>query len=131
MSYRGAALQSALHGWLTGLAALDGIPVVDALPSGDVPLTYVLIGPEEVRDASDKSGNGAEHRVTLSVISEAAGFFSAKTIAAEIGDAMEAAALPLPEGRVVSIRFQRAVARRLEAGAARRIDLVYRIRIEA
>lgn len=131
MSYRGAALQSALHGRLTGLAALDGIPVVDALPSGDVPLTYVLIGPEEVRDASDKSGNGAEHRVTLSVISEAAGFFSAKTIAAEIGDAMEAAALPLPEGRVVSIRFQRAVARRLEAGAARRIDLVYRIRIEA
>lgn len=131
MSYRGAALQSALHGRLTGLAALDGIPVVDALPSGDVPLTYVLIGPEEVRDASDKSGNGAEHRVTLSVISEAAGFFSAKTIAAEIGDAMEATALPLPEGRVVSIRFQRAVARRLEAGAARRIDLVYRIRIEA
>lgn len=131
MSYRGAALQSALHGWLTGFAALAGIPVVDALPSGDVPLTYVLIGPEEVRDASDKSGNGAEHRVTLSVISEAAGFFSAKTIAAEIGDAMEATALPLPEGRVVSIRFQRAVARRLEAGAARRIDLVYRIRIEA
>lgn len=131
MSYRGAALQSALHGWLTGLPDLADIPVMDAIPPGQAPTTYLLIGPEEVRDASDKSGQGADHRITISVISEAAGFLSAKTAAETLAATLDGAELPVAQGRVVSVRFQRAVARRLEAGAARRIDLTYRVRIES
>ncbi len=130
MSYRGAMLQAALFDWLTGQPDLTGVPVVDALPTGQAPLTYVLIGPEEVRDASDKTGHGAEHRVTVSVISEAAGFLSAKILAESLGAALDGAELPLSEGRVVSVRFQRAVARRLESGTARRIDLTYHIRVD-
>lgn len=131
MTYRGAAaLQTAIHAHLTGAPALSGVAVVDALPSGPVPATYVLIGPEEVRDASDRTGAGAEHRIALSVISEAAGFQQAKEVAVNLGDALDGAELALPQGRVVSVRFLRAVARRLEAGSARRIDLTFRVRLD-
>jgi hypothetical protein len=130
MSYRGSALlQAAIHARLTADPALAGVAVVDALPPGPAPATFVLVGPEEVRDAGDRSGDGAEHRVTLSVISDAAGFLSAKEIAVHLGAALEAAPLVLAEGRVVSVRFLRAVARRLEAGATRRVDLTFRVRL--
>ena len=131
MSYAAApALQSALFARLSGAAALAGVAIVDAQPVDPVPETFVLIGPEEVSDASDKSGAGAEHRVTLSVVSTAAGFLAAKEIAAGICTALEGPALALTAGRVVSIAFRRAVARRLDGGATRQIDLSFRIRIE-
>lgn len=131
MSYAAApALQSALYARLSGAAALAGVAIVDAQPVDPVPDTFVLIGPEEVSDASDKTGAGAEHRVTLSVVSTAAGFLTAKEIAAGICSALEGPVLALTEGRVVSIAFRRAVARRLDGGATRQIDLSFRIRIE-
>jgi hypothetical protein len=131
MSYAAApALQSALFARLSGAAALAGVAIVDAQPVDPVPDTFVLIGPEEVSDASDKTGAGAEHRVTLSVVSRAAGFLAAKDIAAAICSAFEGPELALTEGRVVSIAFRRAVARRLDGGATRQIDLSFRIRIE-
>lgn len=128
MRYRGAAqLQAAIH---ARLSAVAGVPVVDALPPGPAPATYVLVGAEEVRDASDLSGPGAEHRVTVSVISAAAGFLAGKDVAARLTEAMEDG-LPSPEeGRIVSVRLVRAMARRAEAGALRRIDLTFRIRVE-
>lgn len=131
MSYAAApALQSALFARLSGASALAGVAIVDAQPQDPVPATFVLVGPEEVSDASDKTGAGAEHRVTLSVVSTAAGFLAAKDIAAGICAALEDPALALTEGRVVSITFRRAVARRLDGGGTRRIDLSFRIRIE-
>lgn len=132
MTYRAAALlQSALYGLLAVHPALAGVEILDAQPLGPMPETYVLVGPEDVTDASDKSGHGADHRVQISVVSTAQGFLAAKTVAAAVCEALEGAVPLLAQGRVVSIAFKRALARRLDGGASRRIDLSFRVRIEA
>lgn len=92
--------------------------------------SFVLIGSEEVRDLSDASGSGAEHRFTVSVISEAAGFNAAKDMAVAISDALNTAALELSRGRLVGLWFQRATARRRDDGRVRRIDMTFRARVE-
>lgn len=122
------ALQTALHGRL-----VDGlsVPVFDALPSGTAPDTYVLIGAEEIRDASDQSGAGAEHRCGVSVVSRVAGFGEAKAIASQITEILTAPPLTLSAGRIVGFWFHQAKAIRLENGALRRIDLQFRARTEA
>ena len=131
MSYRAAAaLQSAIFARLAGYPALAGVAIVDAIPPGTAPSTFILIGPEVVTDQSDKTGAGAEHRLDVSVISDASGFLTAKGIAGSVSAALEGAVLPLALGRVVSITFTRAVARRLDEGTARRIDMTFRARIE-
>lgn len=131
MSYAGAAaLQAAVFQRLSDCPALSGLAVFDAQPVGGASGTFVLIGPEEVRDASDRTGAGAEHRVTVSVISDAAGFLAAKTAAVAVSDALAEAEMELSRGRLVRMQFQRAVARRLEDGDVRRIDLTFRARIE-
>jgi hypothetical protein len=131
MSYGTAlALQTALFQRLTGSPALAGVPVADALPKGQGTGTFVLIGPEEVFDQSDKTGRGAEHRFTVSVVSDAAGFQAAKAVAVAVSDALVDAPLTLSRGRLVGLSFVRAVARRLAEGRARRIDLTFRARVE-
>lgn len=131
MSYAGAAaLQAAVFARLTGWPALAGVSVLDAMPAGGGGGTFVLLGPEEARDASDRTGDGAEHRLVVSVISDAAGFLAAKTIAVAVSEALNGAGLALTVGRLVGMEFQRAVARRLEDGAVRRIDLTFRARLD-
>ena len=131
MSYgAAAALQAAVFGALSGAPALAGVLIVDAMPAQGVVGTFVLIGPEEVLDQSDKSGDGAEHRIVLSVISDASGFLTAKTLAGAVSDTLIDATPPLSIGRIVGIRFLKAVARRLADGDVRRIDLTFRVRIE-
>lgn len=126
MSYAtAAALQAAIHARLSD--ALD-VPILDAAPDG-TPGTWVLIGPEDVRDRSDKTGAGAEHRLVLSVVSDAEGFQQAKIIAAAICDAL-VPAMTMKRGRIAALWFDRAVARRLDAGRTRRIDLTFRVRVE-
>ncbi len=129
MSYAmAAALQTTVYAALTGWSALDGVAVFDALPEGATPETYVLIGAEDVRDASDKTGAGAEHRITVSVISAAAGFSAAKAIAGAVCDALAATGGAMARGRIVGVGFLRARARRTADG--RRIDLSFRARLE-
>ncbi|MBT9244903.1 DUF3168 domain-containing protein [Gemmobacter fulvus] len=129
MSYGvAAALQAAVYQRL--VAQLPGVAVHDAVPPGGGAGTFVLIGPEEARDASDKSGGGAEHRFIVSVISDSSGFLAAKEIAVQISDALVDAVLTLSRGRLVGLAFQKARARRLEAGALRRIDLRFAARVE-
>lgn len=131
MSYQAAAaLQSAIYTRLAGFAGLSGVSIVDAMPPGTAPGTFVLIGPEQVLDQSDKSRGGAEHRFEIAVISDAAGFLTAKQVAGAVSEALVGAALTLGTGRLVSIQFLRAAARRLEAGDTRRIDMTFRARIE-
>jgi hypothetical protein len=131
MSYGAAAmLQTAIYGVLASAPALAGVLVVDAVPAQGGTGTFILIGPEEVSDQSDKSGRGAEHRVMVSVISDANGFLASKTVAAAVCDALVDAAPPLTTGRIVGIRFLKASAKRLEDGDVRRIDLTFRVRIE-
>lgn len=135
MSYGMAtALQAAVYQHLladTGVSALVGAAIYDALPPGDLPETYVSLGPEDVRDRSDKTGTGALHRFTISVITETAGFGAAKNVAAAISDALVGTDLSLSRGRLVGMWFERASAHRGgKAGRVRRIDLRFRARVE-
>lgn len=125
-----AALQSAVFGLLSGSPALAGVPVVDAPLPGSGFGTFILIGPEDAFDQSDKSGAGAEHRFLVSVISDASGFMAAKTLAAAVCQVLVDARPPLATGRVVGIRFLKASAKRLDDGNTRRVDMTFRARIE-
>jgi Protein of unknown function (DUF3168) len=130
MSYgAAAALQTAVYQRLVGATSLAGVAVYDAVPPSPAG-TFVLVGPEEVRDASDKSGAGAEHQIVISVISDGTGFLAAKTIATAISDELTGAALTLSRGSLVSLLFLRASARRIDEGEVRRVDLTFRARIE-
>ncbi|MFY2824793.1 DUF3168 domain-containing protein [Ruegeria sp. MALMAid1280] len=135
MSYGvSAALQAAVYQQLSGdarVSTLSGAAIYDAVPTGSVPQTNVTLGPEEVQDASDRTGAGAVHRFTVSVMSEAAGFGAAKALAGAVCDALEGAALNLDRGRLVGLWFERASARRTgTGGAVRQIDLRFRARVE-
>jgi len=136
MSYGvAAALQAAIYQRLTqdgALAALVGDAIYDALPAGDsLPETYVTLGPEDVRARDDVTGEGAWHRVSVSVVTSATGVHGAKLVAGAVSDALAAAdGLTLARGRLVSLRFIRARAAREGSGALRRIDLSFRARVE-
>ncbi len=131
MSYRAAAaLQAAIFGRLSGWEGLSDVPILDAVPPGGGTGTFVLIGPEVAVDKSDGSGGVAEHRLQISVISDATGFLAAKGVAAEVSAALEDAALVLSAGRLAGLWFDRAAARRLDEGEVRRIDLTFRARTE-
>lgn len=130
MSYATAqALQTAVYQHLTGDPALSDMTagaVYDALPPGDIPPLYVLLGDETVKDASDQSGGGAWHRLVISVVSDAAGFAAAKTAAGAVCDALVGADLALTRGTLVTLTFLKARALRVGTGDARRIDLTFR-----
>lgn len=134
MSYGvAAALQGAVYQALcddAALAALVGSAIHDAAPSGTPTGTWVSLGPEEARDASDKTGGGALHDFTVSVISDAAGFAGAKEVAAAVSDVLVEAPLVLARGRLVGLWFLRARAARAAQGTLRRIDLTFRARVE-
>lgn len=132
MSYAmAAALQAAVFDALTGdgtVMGLSGGAIHDALPPGPVAPLFVVIGPERARDASDKTGAGAVHDFTVTVVSEAAGFATAKSLAAAVSDALVGADLTLSRGRVVRLDFLRARARRAEGG--REIEIWFRARLD-
>ena len=125
-------LQAAVFTRLIGdasVSALIGANVYDAVPSGPLPATYVRLGSETVTDASDLSGDGAIHRFTVSVITSDPGFTVAKSVAAAVGDTLQDAALTLTRGRLISLRFEQAKARRTDGGTARQIDMRFRARV--
>jgi hypothetical protein len=107
-----------------------GTAVYDALPAGSLPPLYISLGPERVLDASDKTGFGAWHRFSVSVVSSAAGFATAKQVAGVVTDLLKDADLDLSRGRLVALNFERATAKRIGAGNIRQIDLSFRARVE-
>jgi hypothetical protein len=134
MSYGvSGALQAAVFTALsadTTLATLVGTAIYDAVPVGTVPALYVLLGSETVREASDISGEGAVHAFNVSVITTNPGFTSAKAAAGAVSDALQDAELTLSRGSLVSLRFERAVAKRIDSASARQIDLRFRARVQ-
>lgn len=130
MSYGvAAALQSGVYTALSAdatLAGLVGTNIFDAAPTGSVPSLYVSLGPEDVTDRSDKDGSGANHDFTVSVVTDAAGFQTAKEVAAAVSDVLTGAAPALSRGTCVGVWFLKAKARRVKDGASRRIDLRFR-----
>lgn len=133
MSYAmGAALQKAVYARLladAALAALVGPAIHDAAPPGVVAGTYVSLGPEEARDASDKTADGAWHDFVVSVVTDEPGFLTAKAVAGAVSDALVDAPLVLERGTLAGLWFQSAQARRVQAGTMRRIDLRFRARV--
>ena len=133
MSYGvSSALQAAVFQTLSndpGVSALVGSAIYDALPSGTLPALYIVLGSEEVRDASDKSGGGALHEFTITVVTESAGFSSAKVLAAAVSDALVDAPLTLTRGALVSLNFYKAKAARVGTGDMRQINLIFRARV--
>ena len=129
MSYgASAALQAAIHERLAadaGVFAAVGDAIHDAVPPGPLPPLFLSLGTEEASARGDGGGGVTRHRLTVSVISEAAGFRQAKLAAAAVCDALEGAvpALELERGRIVSLRFERAQAARTSGNRRRRIDL--------
>ena len=134
MSYgMGFALQRAVFGVLNtdqAVTALVGDAVFDAAPSGEVPALYVQLGAEAVRDASDGTGSGAEHRFTVLIVTYHAGFAPAKQVAAAVSDVLIGGQFALSRGRLVSLRFERAVARQVGADARRQIEMRFRARVQ-
>jgi hypothetical protein len=124
-----ADLQKAIYQALRANAALQdqiGDAIYDVVPAGQLPSTYVSLGPEDVRDWSDKTGRGARHDFTISVVTDAAGFQTAKVVAGAVTDALAGADAALARGTLVSLSFRRARAVRVEEGNMRRIDLSFR-----
>jgi hypothetical protein len=131
MSYQAAAaLQSAVYARLAGWGGLTGVTIVDEVPAGGGKGTFVLLGPETATDKGDATSPGTEHQFQVSVISDAKGFLAAKAAAAAVSAALINAPLTLTAGILVGLQFQRAVARRLEQGDSRRIDMTFRARVD-
>ncbi|MCV3271135.1 DUF3168 domain-containing protein [Roseobacter sinensis] len=134
MSYAmSGALQSAIYDALinnAAVAALVGPHVYDAVPSGLVPETYVSLGHEQVRDASDQTGDGALHDIEILVTTRQPGFAGAKAVAAAISDALRDADLALSRGRLVFLRFLRADARRIDDNTGREVRMRFRARVD-
>lgn len=134
MSYAmSAALQTAIFAALASdsvLADLVGSDIYDAVPAGVLPETFVSLGREKVRDASDQSGNGALHTLEISVITSLPGFAAAKKVAAAVSDVLHGADLTLARGRLVFLRFERAEARRTDSNSTREILLRFRARVD-
>jgi len=127
------ALQTAVFETLSADAVLSGLvgtAIYDAVPVGSLPQLYIRFGSETVRDASDISGDGAEHVLTVSVITTNPGFSGAKAAAAAVSDALHGAPLTLSRGRLVLLRFDRAAARRIDGATGRQIDLRFRARVQ-
>jgi len=126
-----AALQQAIFGVLSAdsaIVSLSGGAIYDALPAGPVPDLYVSLGPERVRDRSDKTGDGALHDFPVIIVSDAAGFIGAKALAAAVSDALVDADVPLARGRLVSLRFLRARARRVSD--RREVEVWFRAHVD-
>ena len=128
----GAELQRAIFERLTEdplVRMLVQDAVFDAVPAVS-PDLFIALGPERVTARADVSGGGAIHQVQLSVVTKRNGYSAAKTLAAAVSDALVDADLPLARGKVVSVIFQRAQARRDEGEGTRRIDLWFRARLD-
>lgn len=134
MSYGAAqAFQIGIFNALSGdvaLAALVGTAIYDELPPGPVDGAYVSLGAEDVRDLSAEDSGLAAHSFAISVVSPAEGFAEPKAIAAAVSDALVDATPDLTRGRIVSLRFVKARARRVRAGQVRRIDMTFRAIVE-
>ena len=133
MSYAmAAALQTAVYNRLRNDAALNQLvdgAIYDTLPEGPVPPLYVVLGAEDVRDASDKTGTGAQHRFVISVVTGRDGFSTAKAAAGAISDALVDADLTLSRGYLVALTFAKARAVRVGAGSLRQINLTFYARV--
>ncbi|RYH11183.1 DUF3168 domain-containing protein [Tropicimonas sp. IMCC6043] len=134
MSYgASAALQTAVYQHLLAdpsVSALVGTNIFDAAPSGTVPPVYISLGPEDAVARNDKTGRGAVHRFTVSIVNDGAGFQAAKSLAGAVSDSLQDALPASGPGRLVRMQFVRASARRVGDATRRRVDLLFEAQID-
>lgn len=124
-----ATLQTAVYERLSNDAAVAAevaTAIFDAPPAGQVPDVYVVIGQEDVRDRSDATHRMAEHRFIVSVHGTLTGYLALKRAAAAVDKALTSGGLSLAAGKLVSLRFLRARARRGSSANSRRVDMTFR-----
>ncbi len=127
-----AALQQGIYECLqadAGVSSHVGSAIYDAVPSGSLPDTYVVLGGEDVRDRSDSTTQAALHLISLRVITDSAGFAQAKQLAGAISTALLETPLVLTRGVVTGQWFDRATAKVLKTGG-REITLRFKIQVE-
>ena len=127
------ALQLAVYQQLATnipLSLLIGDDLFDAPPSGTIPQTYVVIGDEIARDKSSKTSGGAMHEFVINVVSDTAGFATAKQVAGAVCDALIDAEMILQRGTLTALNFYSARAVREDSPGIRQIDLKFRAYIE-
>ena len=112
------------------LAAEIGSDIFDAPPSGTIPSTYVLIGDEVVVNQSAKTSAGAFHDFVVNVVSDEAGFSTAKQVAGAVCDALVDQPLTLSRGQLVGLQFRSARALREDSPGIRHINLKFRAIVE-
>lgn len=128
----GESLQTAIYAQLMSDLAVDTLlsgAVFDDVPT-DAPDLFVALGPEKARGVGDSGGAGAVHQMTVSVVTRREGYLAAKAVAVAISDALSGTNLTLTRGRLVSLRFVRAEAKRDKTEGTRRIDLIFRARTD-
>jgi hypothetical protein len=112
---RRLALQLAVYAALQGdtvVMDLSGGAIFDAVPPGCGSGIAREPRPRAGADRADKTGPGALHEFSVLVVSDGAGFATAKALAVAVSDALDNAALTLSRGTLVSLDFRRATARR-------------------
>ena len=130
------ALQTAVYQALRAdpaLTVLIGDAVYDAMPVQPPTGPHVAIGPEDVTEAGDMTGNGARHDFIISALSgteDTGGFGVVKDVAAAVMAALEEGDLVLNHGHLAGLWFVSARARRADGGAGRRVDMKFRARID-
>lgn len=134
MSYAvSVALQKAVFSALGADVELQnavGGAIYDAVPKGSRPDLFVSLGGETAKVQSDVTAEGSQHDLTISVVAADEGFSAAKSVAGLVSDALNGADLQLERGNLVFLRFLKAVAKRNRGASGRRIDMIFRARVD-
>lgn len=128
----GESLQTAIYAHLMSDPAVNELlagAVFDDVPI-DAPDLLVAIGPDRARGIGDSGGAGTVHQMTVSVVTRREGYLAAKAVAVAVSDALSGTDLSLTRGRLVSLRFVRADAKRDKTEGVRRIDMIFRARTD-
>lgn len=123
------ALQAAVYAALktdASVTALAHDAIFDALPKGNLPALYIVLGAENTRDHSTQTSAGALHDIEVEIYSDAPGFQTAKQLAAAVCDALIDADLTLDRGKLIRLHFKSARARKGTGSGQRVVRLMFR-----
>jgi len=125
-----SAVQSFLYQRLANdaaLAALVGDAIYDTPPAESLPDLSVVIGAEELLDASDKSAFARLHRAEVEIVARIAGFSVAKDVAHAVRASLEGATGSAGGGEITRIQFRRAQSMRDTNDGLRRVRMRFDI----
>ncbi len=111
------------------LGALGGEKIYDEAPRGVEP-PYLLLGDVQMRDWSATLSRGAEHFLTLNVLSSAHGVREALDIAQLLIDALDEVPLSLQGHALIDLRFLALETKRTQDGRFARASLRFRATTE-